>query len=135
MASYRSRRTVLAGPAMSAGCRRHMGAAASLAARRCSGVSSLNASRASASHAISFPFVSLSIARLPWGSGQSYRHSFVLRGVPMKGKANRASRLSLAGLVLVSLSMFIPATSWLAALQMVALLVLLGHLIWMWSHD
>jgi hypothetical protein len=53
----------------------------------------------------------------------------------MKGKANRASRLSLAGLVLVSLSMFIPATSWLAALQMVALLVLLGHLIWMWSHD
>jgi hypothetical protein len=49
--------------------------------------------------------------------------------------ASRASRLSLAGLVLFSLSMFLPATSWLAALQMVALLVLLGHLIWMWSHD
>lgn len=53
----------------------------------------------------------------------------------MKGNANRASRLSLAGLLLFSLSMFLPATSQLVTLQMVALLVLLGHLIWMWSHD
>ncbi|MCL6710492.1 hypothetical protein M8R20_46220 [Pseudomonas sp. R2.Fl] len=53
----------------------------------------------------------------------------------MKHKTTTASRLSLAGLVLFSLSMFLPATSWLATLQMVALLVLLGHLIWMWSHD
>ncbi|MGN6223676.1 hypothetical protein [Pseudoxanthomonas sp.] len=50
-------------------------------------------------------------------------------------RASRASRLSPAWLVLFSLSMFLPATSWLVALQMVALLVLLGHLIWMWSHD
>jgi hypothetical protein len=95
----------------------------------------LNASRANASHAISFSFVSLSIARLPWGSGQSYRHSFVLRGALMKGKATKASRRGYTGLALFSLSMFLPATSWLVALQMVALLVLLGHLIWMWSHD
>lgn len=53
----------------------------------------------------------------------------------MKGKATKASRRGYTGLALFSLSMFLPATRWLVALQMVALLVLLGHLIWMWSHD